>query len=85
MAGIHPDPAGRVSTLEVGVVRRVGLPVSSNDVTVKSLSGTLPRGLESWREGEREKRAREGREREQSERGKREREREMKERQVACV
>ena len=62
------------------MVRRVGLPVSSNEVTVKSLSGTLPRGLESWRGREES-----GRERERERESDKEIEREMKERKVACV
>ena len=82
--GTHPDPAGSVSLPEVGVVVRVGLPVSSSEVTVKSLRGMLPRGLESWREREREKERESKRERKmrESER-EREREREMKENQDA--
>lgn len=45
--GTHPLPAGSVSLPELGEVGGVGLASSSNEVTVKSLSGIAPNGLES--------------------------------------
>ena len=44
---MHPDPAGSVSEPEVRDEGKVGLTESSNGVTVKSLSGIAPSGLES--------------------------------------
>ena len=45
--GLLPLLAGAVTPPELGEVGGVGLAASSNEVTVKFLSGIAPKGLES--------------------------------------